>query len=68
MSVVEIRDQIVDVELVVYYFAHLLVVPLLVVNVRILDSFVADLLKDSGVVLEGMVVVVKVGEPHRGLE
>lgn len=68
MSVVEIRDQIVDVELVVYYFAHLLVIPLLVVNVRILDSFVADLLKDSGVVLEGMVVVVKVGEPHRGLE
>jgi hypothetical protein len=68
VSVVEIRDQIVDVELVVYYFAHLLVIPLLVVNVRILDSFVADLLKDSGVVLEGMVVVVKVGEPHRGLE
>lgn len=68
MSVVEIRDQIVDVELIVYYFAHLLVIPLLVVNVSILNSFVADLLKDSGIVLESLVVIVKVGEPHRGLE
>lgn len=68
MSIVEIGNQIVDIELIVYYFPHLLVVPLLVVDVCKFNSFVADLLKYGGVVLESVVVVVEVGEPQRGLE
>jgi hypothetical protein len=63
VSVVEVGNQVVNLELVVYYFVHLLIIPLLVVDVCIFDRFVTDLLKDGGVVLESLVVVVKVGEP-----
>lgn len=51
MSVVEIRYKIVDVKLFIYYFTHLLIIPLLVVYVCVLDSLVADLLEDSCIVL-----------------
>jgi hypothetical protein len=47
VNVIEIRDEIVNIKLVIYYFSHLLIVPLLVVNISILDNLVADLLKNS---------------------
>lgn len=68
VGVVQERDQIFNIKLVVHDSIYLLIVPFLIINIKELSSFICNLVKNNSIVIKSFFVIWKVVEPQTGIE